>query len=191
MALCVAVGVFAVGQHHHVYVHSFLEQHIGSAQRGLYAGLVAVVYERYVVGEAVYEFYLPGGERCSRRCHHVLYTRLVHRYYIEVSLDEYAAVLLHYCLLGKIEAVKVVALVVDVRLGRVYIFCGLGVALQCAAAERHHFARYCVYGEYATAPETVDHTPVLGFVAHAAFCEKLAVVARFCGGEGKAVASFG
>ena len=58
VALCVAVGVLALGQQHYVYVHALLKQHVDTAYRCLYSGLVAVVQQGYVAGEAVDELYL-------------------------------------------------------------------------------------------------------------------------------------
>ena len=59
------VGVVAVGQEQHFYVHTFLQQHIDTAQRGFDAGGVAVVEHCQVVGEAVDEAYLLIRKRCA------------------------------------------------------------------------------------------------------------------------------
>ena len=160
-----AVGVVAVGQQQHLDVHALAQQHVNAAQAGLDARHVAVVEHRDVLREAVNEAYLSLRERRARRGHDVLHTALVHRNDVRVSLDQETAALLDDGVLSQIKAVKLVALVVDLGLGRVDVLGDLGARVHHAAAESHNLARHRVYGKDDTAVVAVEQAAVLRFVA--------------------------
>ena len=63
---CETVGVFSVGQEQQLYVHTLGQQHVYAPFTGVYARLVAVVDDGDIVGHAVYEAYLVGGEGSTR-----------------------------------------------------------------------------------------------------------------------------
>ena len=75
----------------------------------------------------------------------------------------------HDGLFGEIYAVELVALVVDVRFGRVDVLHldALGGAGQHAAAEGHYLAAERMDGKDDTSPETVAQAVVVGLVAEA------------------------
>ena len=108
---------------------------------------------------------------------------------IEVSLDKDATVLLHYGLLGEVEAIEVVALVVYLTLGRVYIFGSFGIVLQYTSTECNDLARYGMYREYYTSPETVLQAAVVGAVADACLGDEFGVVSCCHSLFGKTVAA--
>ena len=111
------VGILTVGQQQNLYVHTLGKQHIYTSQRGLDAGLIAVIEYRDIVGKPVYQTYLAWGERCAARCHYVLNPALEHAYHIGIALNQETAVLAYYGLLGLPESVEFTALGVDHALG--------------------------------------------------------------------------
>ena len=58
-----AVGVLAVGQQEHLYVHTLCQKHVYTSQGGFYTGLISVIEHGDVVGETVDKAYLTWGER--------------------------------------------------------------------------------------------------------------------------------
>ena len=187
------VGVFAVGQEADLDVHPLLQQHVDAAQGGLDAGGVAVIEDGEVVGEAVYQLDLVGGQGRARGGHHVLHAALVHGDDVRVALHQVAAVLLDDGLLGLVDAVEFVALVVDFRLGRVDVLHldALGGGGQHAPAEGHDLAAQRVEGEDDAAPEAVAQAVVVRLVAEAGLDEEVALVALGQGFLGEGVVALG
>lgn len=136
-------GSVPVGQQHDADVQSLAQQHVDPAQRRLDAGAVAVVDHRHVPREAADQPDLPFGQRRARGRDDVLDARLVHLDHVGISLDQNAAVLLHDGPLGVIKSVEDVALVVDLRLGRVEVFGDFLVGAHRPAAEGRSRGRRC------------------------------------------------
>ncbi len=53
MRACERIGIVLGRQQHHAHVHALLQDHVDSAQRGVYARRIAVVYNGYVTREAM------------------------------------------------------------------------------------------------------------------------------------------
>ncbi len=183
-----AVGVVAVGQEEHLDVEPLAQEHVDAAQARLDARHVAVVEHGDVLREAADEAYLPLGERRARRGHDVLHTALVHRDDVGVALDEEAASLPDDGVLGQVEAVELVALVVDGRLGRVDVFRHLLARRHDAASEGHHLARHRVHGEDDAAVVAVEQAAVVRLEAEAGLHEVFPAEPFLRGGARQGVA---
>ena len=55
---CKTVGVIAVGQHQHLYVHTLGKQHVGTTHCRMDTGLITVVEQHDIVGELPQLLYL-------------------------------------------------------------------------------------------------------------------------------------
>ena len=129
------VGVFAVGQQHGLHVQSGGQQHVDTPQRGLDAGIVAIVQHRDIVGLALNQLDLSVGEGGARRGHHILHTRLRHGNHIGITFHQIHIVALANGTAGEIEAVQHVALVVDGIFGRVVILGAFSLLAHHTATE--------------------------------------------------------
>ena len=92
VALCVAVGVFAVGQQHHLHVKALLEEHVDTAQRRVDTRRIAVVQHGDITREALDKPYLGLRQCRSATGDDILYTRLVHRDDVHLALYQIAHV---------------------------------------------------------------------------------------------------
>ena len=104
---------------------------------------------------------LSARQGSARRGYHVLDAHLVHADHVHVALHQEAAILLHDGLLGEVEAIQLVAFVVDLALGRVDIFGRLLVFLQDTSAKRHHLAAQGVHREDHTSAEAIVHAAIV------------------------------
>ena len=93
------VGVITVRQEHHLHVHAFAKQHVGTAQGSLDAGIVTIVKQHYVLRETVQQVYLMLRKCRTRVCHHILYAALVHGDNVGIALHHIHEVFLGYRLL--------------------------------------------------------------------------------------------
>ena len=107
------VGVIAVRQQEYLDVESLGQQHVDASQGGFDAGGVGIVDYGYILGEAVYEAYLPFGKRGAGRCNHIFHSALVHGNDIHVPFYKDALVLAHYGLFCLIKSVKLTAFLVN------------------------------------------------------------------------------
>ena len=171
-----AVGIFAIGQQHHLHVHPLLQQHVDAAKRGVDAGAVAVVENGDVRREAMNLADLSRRERRAARGYDILKPCLVHRHHVGISLHEEALVLLDNSALCQPDAVELVALRIDGRLGRIDVFRHLRVRLHDASAEGNHLARKAVNGEHHTPVEPVAKTSLLKRVGHTCLHEQLLLI---------------
>ena len=171
------IGVVPVGQQHDADVQSLAQQHVDPAHRRLDAGAVAVVDHRHVPREAADQPDLPFGQRRARGRDDVLDARLVHLDHVGISLDQNAAVLLHDGPFGVIKSVEDVALVVDLRLGRVEVFGDFLVGAHRPAAEGGHAAADAVDREHHAAAEAVVIAARLALDRQAGADEELLFVA--------------
>ena len=172
-----AVGVVPVRQQHHLDVHALLQQHVDAAQGSLDACHVAVIEHGDVVREAVDEAYLSRSEGRTRGSNHILDARLVHRDDVGVSLHQEATVLLDDGLLRKVDAVELIALVIDFRLGRIDILRRLGISLEDTSAEGHDLPRQGMDREDDPSPEAVAQGTVIAGIAQSRLHEVLRTVA--------------
>lgn len=62
---------------------------------------------------------------------------LVHTDHVHISFHQETAILFHDCLLGEIDAVKLVAFMINLAFGGVYVLRGLLVLFQYTSAECH------------------------------------------------------
>lgn len=85
----------------------------------------------------MYEPDLPLRERRTRGGNHVFYAHLVHTDHVHISFHQETAILFHDCLLGEIDAVKLVAFMINLAFGGVYVLRGLLVLFQYTSAECH------------------------------------------------------
>ena len=131
--------------------------------------------------------YLSRGEGRTRRGHDILDTRLVHRQYIGVALDQVAAALLLDGTLGLVDTVELVALVVDVRLGRVEVFAYLHARFKYPAAKGAIRISIAVHGKHYPAGKQVVDASVLAFATQSRFEQELCLVASFLGLLGQCV----
>ena len=79
-------------------------------------------------------------ERRTRVGHHILYSALVHGDYVGVALHHIHTIFLGNGFLRLIESVELTLLMVDLRIGRVYIFLlyTLCARVEQSATEGHH-----------------------------------------------------
>ena len=115
----------------------------------------------------------------------------MHRQHVGISLDQVAAPLFLDGPLGLVDAVELVALVVNIRFGRVEVFAYLHPRLQDASAKGDHLARYAVDREHDPAREEVVDAAVLPFAAEPRFEQIVDFIAPFLGLHGQGVALFG
>ncbi len=155
MRLGERIGIFSGRKTHNLNVHFFRQKQPDTTQRRLYAGGIGIVDKGDIVGKATHSPYLPFGERSTRRSHHVLHPRLVHRYNIQISLHHDAFVGLAYRILSLIETIQLLVLVVDFAFWRIHIFGHLLVGTHCACAKAHHTPGDTVDWKYHTAAVAV------------------------------------
>ena len=106
VALGKAVGVFALRQQQHLDLQPRLQHHIYSAQGGLDAGRVAVVYECEPLGEPLHQVDVPFGEGGAAGRHNIFNAALMHGYDIGIALYHIAFVLPGNGVFGLEEAVE-------------------------------------------------------------------------------------
>ena len=117
-----AVGVVVIGQQQDAQVHPLGKQHVGASDSGVNACRVAIVEQGDVVGEPVEQMDLRQGERRTGVGHHILDAALIHRDDVGLPLYHIHAVLLGNGPLGLIDAIELIGLMIDLRVGRVDIF---------------------------------------------------------------------
>ncbi len=172
------VGVFAIGQQEHLQVHAFREQHVGTLERGMQSSLIVVVDQRDVRREPVQDVNLLETQGRTRTGHHILYARLVHGDHIGLSLHQIHLVGLGNSLLGLIDAIQLVGLVVDVRVGRVHILHvhTLGARIEHTGGKPHHLAALSQPREYHPARIAVDELSAVVTVADARFEQEVGLI---------------
>ena len=111
------VGVLTVGQQQHFQVHAFSEQHIGTAQGSMDAGLIAIVEQDDVRREAMQDANLMIRECRAGVGDDVLDARLMHGDDIGVAFHHVDAVFLRNGALGLIESVELAVFMIDFGVG--------------------------------------------------------------------------
>ena len=132
------------------------------------AGLVVVVDQRDVVGEAAQGTRLVNAERRARTGHHVLNATLVHGNHVGLTFHYKHAVFLHHGLLGQMDAVELAFFLIDGRSRRVDIFLlnALGGLVQLAGIEADNLSAQVKPREHHTSGKTVDEfTVALALIA--------------------------
>ena len=107
------IRVIPVREQHHLDIEPFFQHKPDTSQRGMDSGRVTVIDDGHVFGEFPDKPYLFDSQRCPARSHHVGYSELVHRYHIEIPLDQQAFVLPRNLVLGEIYPVQGAAFYID------------------------------------------------------------------------------
>ena len=149
------VGILTIGQEHHLDVHLLLEEHIDSTDRRLDTGGITIIKDSNIVGKTTDQPDLPSSQRRTRRGDHILDAGLVHADHVHITLDQETMVLPDNCLLRLEKAIKLIALMIDLALGRVHVFRRLLRLLQDTPAESHHLATQRMHRKDHPATETV------------------------------------
>ena len=142
-------------QHHHAHVHTFRQNHIRSTQGGMDARRITVVEHGDVLRVTLDEADLLHCQRGAAAGHHILDADLVHAQHVEIAFHEDTFVLAGDGVFGKIDTVKRLLLVVNLRLWRVLVFRAFLVVGEDAAAKADNTPRQAVDGEHHTAMVTV------------------------------------
>ena len=87
------VRVLPVREQDYTHVHSFGEDHIRTSESSVYSGLVAVVKDGEIRGEAAYEPDLLHSKRSAAGGNHIGEAQLLHSDYIHIALHQIALVL--------------------------------------------------------------------------------------------------
>ena len=158
-----AVRVIAVRQKQYLYVHALCQKHVRSSQGRVYAGLIAIIEQHDVVGEAVEHPDLFHAQGCARVGHHVLYATLVHGDDIGIPFHHVDKVFLGDGLLGLVDAVKGLFLVIYLAVGRVDVLLAyaLGAAVQNSSAKSDDLSAYAHPWEHGPAIEAVYQLAIL------------------------------
>ena len=176
------VGVFSVRKEHHFYVHAVFQQQVDTAQGRLDTGCIAVIQDRDVTGEAVYQADLSLREGRTRRGDHVFDPGLMHGNHIRVAFHQEAAISLYDRLLGEIDPVKLIALMINLTFGRVDIFGRLFVFLQDASSESNNFSTERMDRKNDTPAKTIVYPAVVVGDHQTCLFEKyFFVTALYCG----------
>ena len=126
----------------------------------MYACGVAVVHQGHVVGEALYEPDLFGGQGGAAGGDDILYAVLVHHHHIYVALNEIAFLHTRHFRLGVVDSEQYVAFFVYFGVGGVDVFC-VDVRAQGPAAERDNAAADGKNREHNPLAELVPERSVL------------------------------
>ena len=149
------VGILTIGQEHHLDVHLLLEEHIDSTDRRLDTGGITIIKDSNIVGKTTDQPDLPSSQRRTRRGDHILDAGLVHADHVHITLDQETMVLTDNCLLRLEKAIKLIALMIDLALRRIHVFCRLLRLLQDTPTESHHLTTQRMHRKDHPATETV------------------------------------
>ena len=142
--------------------------------------LVAVVEQCDVGRKASQGLDLMNRESCTRVCHHITYTTLVHGDDIRVSLHHIHMVLLGNLALSLIKTIEFALLMEYVRLRRIDIFLlhALGARVEQSSAESVHLACHREPREYHSSGISINKLTIVPAIAKSGLHKIILLISR-------------